>query len=228
MSNHQKAKDAAGKAAAELVKDGMLVGLGTGSTAACLIQHLIERCRQGLKIQAVATSIKSQQLAQAGGIPFVNINDVIKLDLTIDGADEIDPQKSMIKGGGGALLREKIVATMSNEMIVIIDESKLVTKLGATMPLPIEIVPFAHMVTARKLEDFGFFGKFRLLANGQPWLTDNGNYILDITLPKQDFNPEHANLLIRSVPGVVETGLFINIAGRVVVGYQDGKVEIRP
>lgn len=228
MSNQQKAKDAAGKAAVELVKDGMLVGLGTGSTAACFIQHLIERCRQGLKINAVATSNKSQQLAQAGGIPFVDINEVIKLDLTIDGADEIDPKKRMIKGGGGALLREKIVATMSREMIVIVDESKLVPQLGATMPLPVEIVPFAHMVTARKLESLGFFGKFRILANGQPWITDNGNYILDIALPKQNFNPESANLQIRSIPGVVETGLFINIAGRVVVGYQDGRVEIRP
>jgi ribose 5-phosphate isomerase A len=226
MSDQRLAKDAAGKAAANLIKDGMLVGLGTGSTAACFIEHLVNRCKQGLRIQVVATSIKSLEMAEFGCIPTIDINTVEVLDVTVDGADEIDPQKRMIKGGGGALLREKIVATMSKEMIVIVDETKLVKKLGA-VPLPVEIVPFAYKATISKIERLGYRGELRKNKQNMPYVTDNHNYIFDIRLDPLSINPEQTDHQLHSIPGIVETGLFINIAGRVIVGYEDGRTDIR-
>lgn len=222
----ERAKKAAGQAAADLVEAGMRVGLGTGSTAAFFIKGLIERCKQGLKIEAVATSEKSFQLAKEGGIPLIDITPIDRLDLTVDGADEIDPQKRMIKGGGGALLREKIIATMSREMIVIVDEGKLVKELGK-FPLPIEIVPFAYKATLRHLADLGFHGVLRQDASGNVYITDNGNYIFDIHFKELCANPEIDHQLIRNVPGVIETGFFFHLAGRVIVGFNDGRVEIR-
>lgn len=222
----QLAKDSAGKAAADLVMEGMLVGLGTGSTAACFIAHLSKRCKQGLNIQAVATSQKSWDLALASGIPMVDINTLTTLDFTIDGADEIDPQKRMIKGGGGALLREKIVASMSRDMVVIVDETKLVDHLG-THPLPVEIVPFAYKATLHKLKSFGYTGVLRMTSTNQLYLTDNKNYIVDIQFKTPCKEPEKDELIIRSTPGVVETGFFFNLARRVIVGFKDGHIEFR-
>ena len=228
---NKKSKDNAGKAAAELVKTGMKVGLGTGSTAAYFITHLIERCQQGLKIQAVATSQQSWDQAAAGGIPMLDINldinKVTTLDLTVDGADEIDAQKRMIKGGGGALLREKIIASISKEMIVIIDESKEVKHLGKCA-LPVEIIPFAHHATIAQLKKLGYKGKLRKTTKNQPFITDNNNYIYDIELHHPCSNPEDDDHKIRNVPGVVTTGFFFNLAGRVIVGFDDGHIEIRP
>lgn len=225
ISPEQRAKQAAGYAAAALIQDGMLVGLGTGSTAAFFIDSLIMRVKEGLKISAVATSDRSEKQAKAGGIPLVDINNITELDITVDGADEIDHQKRMIKGGGGALLREKIVASMSREMIVIIDEKKLVDNLGA-FPLPVEVVSFAHQVTLHKIQKLGFAGSFRL-KDGSLYKTDNGNYIIDIAFQdRRCANPEKDDAIIRTIPGVVETGFFFNLAGRVIVGYQDGSVKI--
>lgn len=226
MSN-DKSKNNAGKAAAELVEDGMILGLGTGSTAAYFIAHLIKRCQKGLKIQAVATSQKSWEQASAGGIPMIDINTITKLDLTVDGADEIDTQKRMIKGGGGALLREKIIANMSEEMVVIIDESKEVKNLGKCA-LPVEIIPFAHLTTIAQLKKLGYKGTLRQTSKDQPFLTDNNNYIFDINLKHSCRNPEKEELKIRNIPGVVTTGFFFNLAGRVIVGFNDGHIEIRP
>lgn len=220
------AKAAAGKFAAELVKNKMTIGLGTGTTAFYLIKFLGERCQQGLKIKAVATSDKSQALAKKNGIPLVDIDSINSLDLTIDGADEIDAKKQMIKGGGGALLREKIIAYMSKEMVVIIDESKEVRQLGA-VPLPVEIVPFAHLVTAKNLLSIGFEGYFRKKNKRDLFVTDNGNYILDITFEKGIRSPIQVEEKIKKVPGVVETGLFLRMAGRVVIGKKDGTVSVR-
>jgi len=227
LAKLQIARNAAGKAAADFIENGMLVGLGTGHTASVFIDHLIERCRQGLRITAVATSQKSMDQAKQGGIPFVDINEITSIDLTIDGADEIDPTKRMIKGGGGALLREKIIAHMSQEMIVVVDETKCVPTLGK-FPLPIEMVPFAYKATLYQLERMGYFGKLRTTQTGEIYQTDNGNYIFDIHFPKLIRHPEEEEYKIRALPGVVETGLFFHLAGRVIVGYCDGHVEIRP
>jgi ribose 5-phosphate isomerase A len=226
MSSLDAIKQAVGKVAADLVKPDMLVGLGTGSTAACFIESLSKRCKEGLQIQAVASSKRSTELAQKGGIPLVDINQVNVIDLTVDGADEIDPLKRMIKGGGGALLREKIVADMSREMIVIIDEKKLVSKLGAC-PLPLEITPFAYMVTLHKLMKIGYNGNFRKNQDGSLFTTDNGNYILDIAFKELRENPEKDHEAMIHIPGVLEAGFFFNLAGRVVIGFLDGQVVIR-
>lgn len=226
MMTIDSAKQAAGKAAAALIQDGMRVGLGSGSTAAHFIDSLILRCRQGLQISAVATSALSEKQARAGGIPFLDVNAITSLDVTVDGADEIDALKRMIKGGGGALLREKIVASMSREMIVIVDESKLVARLGK-FPLPVEIVPFGQAATIDKIQRLGYQGKLRRCPDHEIYRTDNGNLIFDINLTHPLDDPEHVQLQLKSVPGVVETGIFCNLAGRVVIGYADGHAEIK-
>lgn len=222
----QIAKKSAGYAAAAFIKDGMTVGLGTGSTTAFFIERLIERCREGLKIVAVATSSRTETIARKGGIPLVDINTLSSIDLTVDGADEIDQEKQMIKGGGGALLREKIVASMSKEMTVVVDESKLVERLGR-FPLPVEIVPFAYTATLHRIEMLGHSGTLRKDPSGQLYLTDNGNYIFDIHFKELISNPEQLHHQLREIVGVIESGLFIHLAGRVVIGYNDGKVQIR-
>lgn len=220
----QIAKRAAGEEAAKFVQPGMLVGLGTGSTAHYFIEQLIHRCHQGLKIHAIATSKRSHDQALKGGIPLLHVDDMISLDLTVDGADEIDPQKRMIKGGGGALLREKIIASSSREMIVIIDESKLVPYLGGC-PLPIEIVPFAYHATIKKINEIGFTGHLRQTPDQKTYVTDNGNYIYDVHLKTPCLYPESVHNSIRAIPGVIETGFFFNLAGRVLIGRDDGTVE---
>ena len=216
------AKQAAGNAAADLIQDDMLVGLGTGSTAFFFIEKLIERCRQGLKISAVASSERSKQQALIGGIPIRDINEVTSLDITADGADEIDQKKRMIKGGGGALLREKILASMSREMIVIVDESKLVKQLGK-FPLPVEIVPFAYPATIKKIEDLGFRGEIRQ-KDKKIYITDNGNFIFDVHFQELCSMPEKINDALKTIPGVIETGFFFNLATRVLIGQPDGSV----
>lgn len=221
----QKAKQAAAKAAAELVQDGMLVGLGTGSTAGFFIESLIERCRNGLKVQAVPTSERSANQAIKGGIPLCDIDRVTSLDLTVDGADEIDSQKRMIKGGGGALLREKIVAGMSREMVVVVDEGKLVDYLGNTL-LPLEIATFAHAATLHKVCNLGYRGSIRITPDGRPYFTDNGNYIIDVAFDQPLGFPEEDQKILQAIPGVLETGFFFGLAGRVIVGRSAGVVEV--
>lgn len=226
LSKSDLAKKAAGQAAANLVENGMIIGLGTGSTAIHFIEALIERRCLGLDVKAVATSVRSQTLAERGTIPLLDINTLSFIDLTIDGADEITLDLQMIKGGGGALLREKIVAHMSKKMIVIVDESKVVKNLGK-FPLPVEIVPFAHHVTLQFLNRMDYQPKLRLLDSQKPYVTDNGNYIADLTLPFPCLDPYTHNSRIRSLPGVVETGFFLEVANQMIIGYPDGKFEIR-
>lgn len=220
-------KKAAANYAASLIQNNMIIGIGTGSTSAYFIQFLSQRCKQeGLQIQAVATSEKSKVMAEQAGIPLIEADKVESLDADIDGADEITPQKQMIKGGGGALLREKIVASMSKEMIVIVDESKKVEKLGK-FPLPVEIVPFAYTATIRHLNNKNFFGKMRLNERNDFFITDNGNYIYDIYFKNVIDQPVEAEKKIIKIPGVVETGFFLDMAGRVIIGMNNGTVEVR-
>ncbi len=221
---HDIAKEAAAKKALEFVQDGMVLGLGTGSTAVFFIKHLIERCKHGLKIEAVCTSFASQKMAAEGGISILDINTLSALDLTIDGADEIDPKKRLIKGAGGALVREKIVATMSREMIVISDESKLVEKLGIH-PLPVEILPFGAKATERHIEDLGLEGKWRE-SSGEKYITDNQNWIFDIHFSTPPSSPESIHQSLIALPGVIDTGFFFHLAKRCVIGKQDGTTQI--
>lgn len=225
-SSKDLGKKAAAQFAANLIEDGMVIGIGTGSTAAYFIQFLSKRCQEGLNIQAVATSEKSKMMAEKQGIPVIDANLVKILDLDIDGADEITPQKQIIKGGGGALLREKIVAYMSKEMIVIVDESKRVERLGH-FPLPVEIVPFAYMATVKHLNAKEFKGKIRKNEKEEFFVTDNGNYIYDIYFENVIDHPLDVEKKIKKIPGVVDTGFFLEIAGRVIVGFNDGVVEVR-
>lgn len=216
-----------GHQAALLVEDGMLVGLGTGSTASCLIDSLITRCREGLKITAVSSSNRSLQQAKEGGIPTRDCDTFSIVDLTIDGADEIDPKNRMIKGGGGALVREKILATSSRNMIVIADESKLVSTLGKC-PLPIEIIPFGVQATLAKIMSMGYQGSMRKnKESSRLYITDNGNYIFDIHSTKGFPDPEQDHERLIHLPGVVDTGFFFSLPMRLLVGYRDGRVAFR-
>lgn len=216
-------KQLAAEKAVEYVQDGMKVGLGTGSTAYWAIRKLGERVQQGLKITAVATSRASEDQARELGIPLVAFGDIDSLDLTIDGADELDGDLQLIKGGGGALLREKIVAMGSTRMIVVADESKAVQTLGK-FPLPVEIVPFAWEWTVAKLAKLGCNPELRR-SGDELYKTDNGNYIADCRFEVIASAPELA-LSLQGISGVVDHGLFIGIASMAIIGKNDGSIEI--
>lgn len=217
-----RAKMAAGAKAATFIQDGMIVGLGSGSTSECFIQCLVERVKKGLKIRAVSSSRNSANLAKKGGIEILDINSVSRIDITVDGADEIDAQKNMIKGGGGAHVREKILASSSNEMIVIVDESKLVEKLGKHK-LPIEVLFYGSPATRTKIEALGSKGKWRMNKDGTLFITENGNLLFDLFFKEPPQAPEHLHIELINIPGVLDTGFFFNLAGRVIVGYEDGR-----
>ncbi|WP_172194523.1 ribose-5-phosphate isomerase RpiA [Saccharibacillus qingshengii] len=215
-------KKLAAERAVEAIEDGMTVGLGTGSTAYYAIEKLGERVREGLTIRAVATSKRSEEQAIALGIPIVPFAEVGRIDITIDGADEVDRSLQLIKGGGGALLREKIVAARSDKMFVIVGEDKRVDTLGA-FPLPVEIVPFAHEWTLDALRSLGLKPELRM-ADGEIYVTDNGNYIADCGgVPITDPAALHASL--NAIAGVVENGLFVDMAHTVIVGRADGSID---
>jgi ribose 5-phosphate isomerase A len=219
------AKRAAGRKAAEWIQSGMVVGLGTGSTANYFIEALIERCHQGLHIQAVSSSRESTELAKKGRIEVLDINEVPRIDITVDGADEIDSKKRMIKGGGGAALREKILASASSEMIVIVDSTKLVPTIGRGK-LPVEVLFYGSPATRSKLEALGYKGRWRHADDHTLFITENGNLIFDIQFPSPPLSPEEDHQRIRSVPGVIDTGFFFNLAGRVIVGHSDGHTQL--
>ena len=226
--NRDNAKRVAAKAALEYIQNGMLVGLGTGSTTTIFISDLIEKCKTtNLDITVFATSTRTYDQAKAGGLKLGDINKMITLDITVDGADEVDSQKRMIKGGGGALLREKIIASISREMVVIVDDDKVVDHFGKFL-LPVEILPFAHLAILHQITQLGLKPVLRLNASGEIYITDNGNYIADISLDKSDLLPEEIEVILKSIPGVLETGFFFNMAGKVIIGYADGGVKIIP
>ena len=220
-------KEVAGRKAAEYVNDGMVVGLGTGSTAVHLIRALGERVAQGLQIQAIPTSEASARQARDLGIELISLEDNPVVDLTIDGADEVDPTLQLIKGLGGALLREKIVAAASTRRINIVDASKLVAHLGDRAPLPVEVVPFGWPLVMRYLTEAKILGDLRLRSDGdEPFVTDNGNFILDCRFPLGLDDPERIESWLNHLPGVVENGLFVNMADLVIVGHEDGTCRL--
>ncbi len=225
MANEEE-KEAAGRAAAKLVRDGDVVGLGTGSTAYFAVVALGERVRAGLKIVGIPTSVKTGDLARQFGIPLTTLDETPQIDITLDGADEVDPKLNLIKGGGGALLREKVIATASKKMVVAVDSSKVVPVLGK-FPLPVEVISFARTVVENKIVALGASPKLRTQTDGTPYLTDNGNQILDCSFGKIA-DPAALALILSDTPGIVEHGLFIGLAKLALVGRGDRVEELRP
>lgn len=220
-------KEVAGRQAAELVEDGMRVGLGTGSTVHFSILRLGERIRaEGIEVRCVSTSVDTERKARALGLPLVGLDEVEEIDLTIDGADEIDARFDMIKGGGGALLREKVVASISRCEAIVVVASKVVERLGTTFPLPVEVVPFAIATVSRGLARLGCTPS-RRLAQGKPLVTDNGNAILDCRFGGGIPDAAELEKRIASIPGVVESGLFVGLAHVLFIGREDGTCEVR-
>ena len=207
-------KQRSAEAACEYVKDGMIVGLGTGSTAEFAVKKIGELVRNGLSIRGIPTSDATKILAEREGIPLIDFSETMFIDLTIDGADEIDANLNMIKGGGAALLREKIVASASREEIIIVSVSKLVQQLGA-FPMPVEVIPFGWQVVFNQLESLQGNPELRL-KQGQPSVTDQGNFIVDCHFRKIE-NPEQLEQHLNMIPGVVENGLFINLCTRMIM-----------
>ena len=226
------AKYVSARRALDYVQDGMRLGLGTGSTAAWMVRCLGEMIRRdGLRVTGVPTSTRTAELAQRCGVPLATLDEVRWLDLTIDGADEFDADLSLIKGGGGALLQEKIVATASDMMVVMTDPSKSVEALGA-FPLPVEVIPFGWQTTKGLIEEslvgMDVSGREVTLRQDSdaPFRTDEGNLILDLHL-RRIGDPRHLALVLNQIPGVVENGLFLDICDVVVMGAADGSVEVR-
>lgn len=229
MSSPQKqdpaeaAKRKAAEWAASQVEDGMAVGLGSGSTSALVIEEVGRRVAAGLRITAIATSEQSHRQSLALHIPMTDFAHRPKLDLTIDGADEVqEGTLHLIKGHGGALLREKIVAMASSQLLIAVDPRKLVKTLGSVFSVPVEVVPFGWETTAIRLRDQGFAPELRLKENGEPYVTDGQHYILHCSLSESGLTPEQASDSFNRTVGVVEHGLFLNMANRVVIGSIDG------
>ena len=232
LSAADAGKFTASRGAVDLVEDGMRLGLGTGSTASWMVRCLAARvAREDLTLTCVPTSTRTGVLARALGLTVVGLDDAGWLDLTIDGADEFDPALNLIKGGGGAHLQEKTVAAASDRMVVITDPSKDVARLGA-FPLPVEVTPFGLATTrkliGRVLDGAAVGGRDTTvrMAGDTPFVTDEGNHIIDLRLERIDAPQDLADALLR-IPGVVETGLFLGMCDTVVIGHPDGRVETR-
>ncbi|GAB3914316.1 ribose-5-phosphate isomerase A [Microlunatus endophyticus] len=231
LSGQDLAKASAGiRAATDLCQNGMKLGLGSGSTAHAFVRALAERVRDGLDIVGVPTSTQTYDLAGELGVPLADLNDLVELDLTIDGTDQMAPDGSMIKGGGACLLWEKVVAKASRRVMIVADDTKLADHLG-TFPLPIEVLPFGWRSSRKQivelLADHGYENPDPVLRNRSDDLviTDSGNYILDVTLGTVT-NQAELTVLLNQIPGVVENGFFVGIADGVVVGRPDGSSEI--
>ena len=214
MNSMISEKQLAAEAAVEYVKDGMIVGLGTGSTTEFAVKKLGEKVRNGLAIKGIPTSVVTKKLAEEEAIPLIDFSETMYIDITIDGADEIDKDLNMIKGGGAALLREKIVASASREEIIIVSSEKFVNQLGS-FPLPVEVIPFGWQVIFNQLETLGGIPDLRL-NKGQPLLTDQGNYILDCRF-RQIIDAVQLEQRLNMIPGVVENGLFTALCSRMIM-----------
>lgn len=219
---HMEAKKIAAEQAVEAVRDHMIVGLGTGSTAYWAILKLGAMVKEGLQIKSIATSVQSETLAVELGIPLISPAEIEEIDLTIDGADELDHSLNLIKGGGGALLREKIIASASKELIIVADESKRVRQLG-TFPLPVEVVRFGYELTLKQIRLLGCGARLRMNGD-EVFVTDNDNYIADCSFG-EILDPRMLQRQLTGIPGVVETGLFIGMAKKAVIGSADGTVR---
>ena len=225
MSDANAGKRAAAHAAADLVRTDTIIGLGTGSTFAFVIDRLAERVRnEKLRIAGVPTSKATADLAAKAGIPLRELDDVPGLDLAIDGADEVDPKKNLIKGGGGAHVRERMVAVLAKELVVIVDDKKLVPVLGKAFQLPVEVLQFGWQQTRRRVAATGCAPALRQ-KNGAPFVTDNGNYVLDCKFAGIA-DPAALAQRLDAMVGVVDHGLFVGMAGRVIVGDARGTVRV--
>lgn len=223
-------KQLVGKAAADLVQSGSIVGLGTGSTTAYTIQFLGERLKSGeLKdIVGIPTSFQSEVLARQYGIPLTTLDAVDRIDIAIDGADEVDPNLNLIKGGGAAHTREKIVDTLAERFIVVVDGSKLVDKLGSVFPVPVEVLPLAYAPVMRAIEKLGGKPELRMgVKKAGPVVTDQGNMVIDAKFDSID-NPAELEKTLNNIPGVLENGLFVGVTNLVLIGeVKDGQPIVR-
>lgn len=216
----ERAKQDAAERAVAQVRSGMVVGLGTGSTARFAVEAIGRRLQQGElhDVMGVPTSTRTRELARAAGIILTTLNDHPAVDITIDGADQVDPAGNLIKGGGGALLWEKIVATASQRLVIVVDESKLVDRLGISFPLPVEVVKFGWKTHWTSLLELGAEPELRLNVSGDPYVTDEGHYIIDCGFTGGIADPRATHDAILGRAGVVETGLFVDMAPEVIVG----------
>jgi ribose 5-phosphate isomerase A len=221
---HDDEKKAAARASVSFVRDGDTVGLGSGSTATYAVRFLGERVQAGLKIVGIPTSNQTKELATSLGIPLSSLDRTPEIDVTIDGADEVDPHLSLIKGGGGALLHEKIVASASRRLVIIVDSTKQVARLGK-FPVPLEVITFAQPLVRRRVEALGADVRLRLNADNSPFLTDEGHHILDCQFSTIPDVPALARQL-SDMPGIVEHGLFVGMATTVLVGKGKEIIEL--
>lgn len=223
-------KQMVGKAAADRVKSGSIVGLGTGSTAAFMIEYLGERLKSGelTDIVGITTSFQGDVLARQYGIPLTTLDAVDHIDIAIDGADEVDPNLNLIKGGGAAHTREKIVDALADQFIVVVDSSKLVDKLGSTFLLPVEVIPMAYSPVMRAIEKLGGKPQLRMgVKKAGPVVTDQGNFVVDVKFDSID-NPAELEKTLNNIPGVLENGLFVGVTDLVLVGeVKDGQPSVR-
>ena len=221
MADLERMKQLACQRAAQEVQDGMVLGLGTGSTVYYFLQELGRMVREGVRITGVPTSVQTAQLAIQLAIPLTALDDHPHLDLAVDGADEVDDYLNLVKGAGGALLREKIIAASAARFLVVVDESKMVHQLGARYPVPVEVVPFGHTPAAHALEGLGARVALRHSADGQTWVSDNGNYVLDCRFgPIAD--PVALQQQLLAIPAVIDSGLFIGMTDTVLIGHAEG------
>lgn len=224
MANDQE-KEAAARASLKFIKDGQIVGLGTGSTAAHFIKLLAEQVKKGLRIHGIPTSDRSHELAQSLGIPLTTLDEFQEIDVTVDGADEVDPQLRLIKGGGGAALREKIVASATKQLVIVADASKQVPRLGK-FPLPVEVIKFAQTLVAKRIAALGAQVKIRTNLDGTPYVSDENNHILDCSFGEMR-DPDGLARKLSEMPGVVEHGLFIGMAKVALFAKGSEIVELR-
>jgi len=222
MANDSE-KERAARASLEYVHDGHIVGLGSGSTSTLAIRFLGERVRDGLSIRGIPSSVQSRDLALELGIPLTTFDEYQEIDVTIDGADEFDPNLNLIKGGGGAMLREKIVASASKQLVIVTDSSKQVPVLGR-FPLPVEVIGFAEPLVARKISDLGATVTRRKDSSGKTYITDEGHHILDCRF-SQIPDPSRLARTLSEMPGVVEHGLFVGMASVVLMAKNDTVAE---
>lgn len=226
MADSPSPKQVAGAAAAQRVRSGMILGLGTGSTVAYFLEALADRVRaEGLEVVGVPTSEETAQKAEELGIPLSTLEENPALDLVVDGADEVDAEFRLVKGGGGALLREKIVAAAGAEVIIIIGAGKRVERLGSTFLLPVEVIPFGSAATRERVAQVGNCTPYvRTTEDGKPFVTDNGNWILDCRFEGGMEDPDRLHAELSQIPGVAEVGIFLDLCDVVIEGADDGSV----